>query len=143
MLPYTTYTIPELSTDKTPAAGHWLHFFTDQAFSPSQLELVTKIGAALKADFEQDTCSVIPSHQVDQPLQELISASAKLIISFGIMPAQMGLWIDLETPGIRYLESFTFILTLPITALENNASAKKELWKYMQMFMEMNQHLHE
>lgn len=140
MLPYTTYTIPELSTDKTPAPGHWLHFLTDQAFSPSQLELVKKIGAALKADFEHDTCSVIPTHQGDQPLQELITASTKLIISFGILPAQMGLWIDLESPGIRYLESFTFILTLPIAALENNASAKKELWKYMQMFMEMNQH---
>ena len=140
MLPYTTYTIPELSTDKTPTAGHWLHFVSDRDFSPSELELVKKIGAALKADFDQDTCSVIPTQQGDQPLQELISASTKLIISFGIMPAQMGLWIDLESPGIRFLESFTFILTLPIAALENNASAKKELWKYMQMFMEMNQH---
>ena len=139
MLPYTTYTIPERSTDKTPTAGHWLQFVSDRAFSSSELELVKKIGAALKADFDQDTLSVIPAQDGDQPIQELISASTKLIVSFGIMPSQMGLWIDLESPGIRYLESFTFILTLPIATLENNAPAKKELWKYMQMFMEMNQ----
>lgn len=139
MLPYTTYTIPERSTDKTPAKGHWLHFVTDRAFSPSELELVKKIGAALKADFNQDTLLVIPSLDSDQSIRELISASTKLMISFGIMPSQMGLWIDLESPGIRYLEPFTFILTLPVAALENNAAAKKELWKYMQMFMEMNQ----
>jgi len=140
MLPYTTYTIPERSTDKTPAAGHWLHFVADQAFSTAELDLVKKIAAALKADFNQDTFSIISSQQGDRHIQEVTSATTKLIISFGILPDQMGLWIDLESPGIRYLESFTFILTLPIDALENNSAAKKELWKYMQMFMEMNKH---
>jgi hypothetical protein len=140
MLPYTTYTIPERSTDKTPASGHWLHFVTEQAFSSSQLELVKKIGTALQADFDKDTYLVMPSQPGDPTIQTLTGASTKLIISFGILPAQMGLWIDLESPGIRYLESFTFILTLPIDVLENNPAAKKELWKYMQMFMEMNKH---
>jgi hypothetical protein len=136
MLPFTTYTLPEPPGNRTPSKGKWLLFISDQAFSMSQIELIQKMGAALKADFEKDTFSFILQTQRDH---DVLSSSTRLIISFGILPASIGLWIDLQTPGIRFLESFSFILTLPIAEVEKNAAAKKELWKNMQMFMEMNE----
>lgn len=138
MLPYTTYTIPEATVNKTSPNGKWLLFLTDRGFSESQLDLVKKIGTALKAEFESDTHTVFTTQQPDISIQDILQSSTRLVISFGISPKDIGLWIDLETPGIRFLESFTYILTLPVPALEQNANAKKELWKYMQMFMELN-----
>jgi len=138
MLPYTTYTIPESTVNKTSKNGKWLLFLTDRGLSESQLDLVKKIGTALKAEFESDAQAVFTNQQPDVSIQDILHPSTRLVISFGISPKDIGLWIDLEAPGIRFLESFTYILTLPITALEQNANAKKELWKYMQMFMELN-----
>jgi len=139
MLPFTTYIIPENPVNKTVTTGKWLAFITDQAFSISQTELVQKISTALKADFDVDTYTWRngdPQHGSDQPL---LNSTTSLVISFGILPSTIGTWIDLQIPGIRFLESFSFILTLPINDLENNAPAKKELWKNMQMYMEMNE----
>jgi hypothetical protein len=137
MLPYTTYTIPEPTVNKTSPNGKWLLFLTDREFSESQLDFVKKIGTALKASFESDAQTVFNTQQPDVSIQDILHSSTRLVISFGILPKDIGLWIDLETPGIRFLESFTFILTLPVAPLEQNANAKKELWKYMQMFMEL------
>ncbi len=36
----------------------------------------------------------------------------KLIISFGVLPSELGFWIDLNRPGISILESCIFILTI-------------------------------
>lgn len=138
MLPYTTYTIPEATVNKTSPDGKWLLFLTDREFSESQLDLVKKMGTALKADFESDVHSVFSAQLQNVSIQDILNTSTRLLISFGIPPKDIGLWIDLDAPGIRFLETFTFILTLPVTTLEQNANAKKELWKYMQMFMEMN-----
>jgi hypothetical protein len=139
MLPFTTYSIPELPADKTASAGKWLLFISDQAFSSSQKELIQKIGIAVKADFEHDVFAWSQDSTTLASIQDLFHPALQLVISFGIAPRSIGLWIDLHTPGIRFLESFSFILTLPIAELEKNAAAKKELWKNMQLFMEMNE----
>jgi hypothetical protein len=138
MLPYTTYTIPDPLVNKTSPDGKWLLFISDREFSESQLDLVQKMGTALKATFENDIKTLFKSQYPNLSLPEMINPSYRLLISFGITPRDLSLWIDLETAGIRFLESFTFILTLPIPDLEKNANAKKELWKYMQMFLELN-----
>jgi hypothetical protein len=142
MLPFTTYSIPETPENETASAGKWLVFLADQEFSSAQRELIQKIGAAVKADFERDTFSWSKELNPNGTIQDLIHPSLQLVISFGIEPRSLGLWIDLQSPGIRFLESFSFILTLPVAELEKNAVAKKELWKNMQLFMEMNENQH-
>jgi hypothetical protein len=139
MLPFTTYTIPETAINKMANEKKWLLFISDQPFSLPQKELVQKIGTAVKADFDRDTfCWSTPLNS-SVSILEITNSSSRLVISFGISPSALGLWIDLQSPGIRFLEKFSFILTLPIIELEKNAAAKKELWKNMQMFMEMNE----
>jgi len=142
MLPYTTYTIPEASVNKTSPDGKWLLFITDTEFSSPQLDLLQKMGTALKAGMENDIQILVTSQLEELSISNLMNPSSRLLISFGILPKNINLWIDLASPGIRFLEAFTFILTLPIAELEKNATAKKELWKYMQMFMEMNSAQH-
>jgi hypothetical protein len=142
MLPFTTYTIPETPANETASAGKWLLFIADQEFSSSQKELIQKIGAAVKADFDRDTFSRNMQSGTNASIQDLMHPSLQLVISFGMVPRSLGLWIDLQSPGIRFLESFSFILTLPVSELEKNAAAKKELWKNMQLFMEMNERQH-
>jgi len=142
MLPFATYSIPETPAFETASAGKWLLFIADQEFSSSQKELIQKIGAAVKADFERDIFSRNMQSGTDASIRDLIHPSLQLVISFGMAPRSLGLWIDLQSPGIRFLESFSFILTLPIIELEKNAVVKKELWKNMQLFMEMNETQH-
>jgi|GEM_PF-1374146 len=139
MLPFTTYTIPETAENKTAHSEKWLLILSDRAFSPAQQDLIQKIATAVKADFDRDTTCLSNIEGPKFSIQDISGSSCQLIISFGLSPAILGLWIDLQAPGIRFLESFSFILTLPISELEKNASAKKELWKNMQMFMEMNE----
>jgi hypothetical protein len=99
-------------------------------------ELLLKISSALKADFSLDV------RFIQQPPNEEISLASqsptkpKLIISFGVLPSELGLWIDLHRPGMSFLESCIFILTLPVEELSKHAAAKKELWQSMQIFLE-------
>jgi hypothetical protein len=95
-----------------------------------------KISAALKADFKEDTLCYSFDSNTGIPLSDIHGSKPKLIISFGIPPASLGIWIDLQNQGMRVLESFSFILTLPLNALSTNANAKKELWKSMLNFMD-------
>jgi len=52
------------------------------------------------------------------------------------LPSELCLWIDLHRPGMSFLESCIFILTLPVEELSKHAGAKKELWQSMQIFLE-------
>lgn len=136
MLSFTTYSIPEGPKSKTATTGKWLWFIVDTLPVASDADLLHKISAALKADFMEDTfCLPVDSGTVI-PLTQISESSPKIIISFGIPPKDLGIWIDLPGPGMRALESFTFILTLPLDALSKSANAKKELWKSMLNFMD-------
>ncbi len=142
MLPFATYTIPEITANKTILDGKWLLFITEREPTMPQQDLIQKIGAALHADVEKDAVSFSRSIFTDVSIQDMVNSSSKLLISFGLLPSSLGLWIDLSTPGIRFLETLTFILTLPIADLEKNAPAKKELWKNMQLYLESKEKQH-
>jgi hypothetical protein len=136
MLPFTTYSIPHAAEGKTGLSGKWLWFIVDKPPLASDTDLMQKISAALKADFTDDTyCFTVDSGN-EMPLSDISDSSPKIIISFGIPPSSLGIWIDLQNQGMRVLESYTFILTLPLNALSGNANAKKELWKSMLNFMD-------
>ena len=136
MLPFATYNIPESTKHKTPDLPKWLMVTAREKISDENEELLRKICLALKADFDSDVSiyqvtnneqpSVLPSHQ-----------QTRLIVSFGVPPSSLGLWIDLNSPGIRFLESFVFILTTGIDELSMSPQAKKQLWGFMQSFLEM------
>jgi hypothetical protein len=137
MLPFTTYSFPETPVNKTPGKDKWLIFISGSAPSPAQSDLMGNIRSALKDFSEETTYSFIYDQNQAFTLKDILHASTRLVISFGKLPSELGLWIDLANPGIRFLESFTFILTLSLADLEKNGNAKKELWKHMQRFMEM------
>ncbi|HZV43939.1 MAG TPA: hypothetical protein VFF90_05655, partial [Saprospiraceae bacterium] len=93
MLPFATYSIPETPAFETASAGKWLLFIADQEFSSSQKELIQKIGAAVKADFERDIFSRNMQSGTDASIRDLIHPSLQLVISFGMAPRSLGLWI--------------------------------------------------
>jgi hypothetical protein len=138
MLPYTTYHIPESAENKTGNSNKWLWMIVRQPLSAPEEDLLLKISTALKADFTTEV-HCIP-FQASTPVS--LSATGiqhpRLIISFGAPPADLGIWVDLNRPGICTLESMSFILTLPVDALSGNTAAKKELWNCMQIYMERN-----
>ena len=139
MLPFTTYSIPESAANKTALTGKWLFFIVDKSLSPVENELLQKISSALKADFASETvCITLDSGQKSSSTS-LFSTTTRLVISMGIPPAHLGLWVDLHHPGIRFMENMSLILTSTISELEKNPNAKKELWKNMQMFMAMKE----
>ena len=137
MLPFPTYNIPDFHTNKTDTLPKRLIFLTKDPPGGSQIELIAKIASALKVDFQQDAAcySITESEPLD--FKKLIGSHTELVISFGIQPSTIGLWIDLQGAGMRFLEQFVFILTIPLADLEKNANAKKILWNDMQHFMEM------
>ena len=136
MLPYTTYHIPETINNQTAQTPNWLWMVVPTEVSSENQELLTKISAALKADFNQDVFFLKPDEHGLKSLGDIPGDKPKLIISFGTLPEKIGLWIDLAKPGICVMEQFTFILTLTPEALNANSNAKKELWHWMQSYLE-------
>ena len=136
MLPYTTYRIPETDKNQTETSDKWLWMIIRKPLTEADTELLLKISSALKADFSLDV------RFIQQPPNEEISLASqsptkpKLIISFGVLPSELGLWIDLHRPGMSFLESCIFFFFLPVEELSKHASAKKELWQSMQIFLE-------
>lgn len=136
MLPFPIYSIPETSYERIPSQGQWLCVVVGEALTAPNQDLMEKICLALKADLANDVFiqEIDPNH----PISFHTHNRFKLIISFGIKPAQLGIWIDLHTPGIKYLESYTFILTTTLTDLAQSPAAKKQLWNAMLTYLDMN-----
>ena len=139
MPPFTTYIIPETSNKETASEDKWLWIVVDQPLLPAHEELLQKICEALKADHSGNTRLIISNREENLSLSDLNSEHASLVLSFGIQPSTLGIWIDLHHPGIRYLESYCFILTIPLIDLINQPAAKKQLWSSMQSFMHAKQ----
>ncbi|HZV71752.1 MAG TPA: hypothetical protein VFG10_19515 [Saprospiraceae bacterium] len=135
MPPFTTYIIPETSNKETANTDNWLWIVVDQPLLPAHEELLQKICEALKADYTSNTRLIISNREENLSLSDLNSSHASLVLSFGIQPSILGIWIDLHHPGIRYLESYCFILTIGLSELINQPAAKKQLWSSMQSFI--------
>ena len=104
----------------------------DQPLTDSDKELLHKISSALKADFNTDVLCI---HYDDSDnLPDINLSGLKLIISFGVSPSSAGIWIDLPSPGMRFLESCVFIRTVTLKMLSGSAPAKKDLWSAMQEY---------
>jgi hypothetical protein len=133
---FTTYFIPEFAGPEIASNGKWLLFYTDKAISTEERDFLGKVAAALHADFDHNTiiCSPLPE---DPQVLPSPSKDTRLVISLGMRPELAGLFLDLDKPGIRTLETFSFILTLPIASLMANAEAKKELWRHMQTWLNL------
>ncbi len=136
MLPYTTYRIPETDKNQTETSDKWLWMIIRKPLTEADTELLLKISSALKADFSLDVRFIQQPPNEEISLASLSQTKPKLIISFGVLPSELGLWIDLHRPGMSLLESCIFILTLPVEELSKHAAAKKELWQSMQIFLE-------
>lgn len=137
MLPFATYNIPEFTKLKTPDSLKWLVIVTREKILGENEELLRKICSALKADFERDVSFFEPTDNEQSSDQLNHNDQVKLIMSFGVSPSTLGLWIDLNSSGIRFLESFTFILTIGIDELSKSPNTKKQLWGFMQSFLEL------
>jgi hypothetical protein len=136
MLPFATYNIPESTKHKTPDLSKWLLIVSLEKISNENEELLRKICSALKADFDKEVSFYLFTEN-EQPSEIILQSHQSLIMSFGVPPSSLGLWIDLNAPGIRYMESFAFILTTRIDELSKSPTAKKQLWGFMQSFLEL------
>lgn len=136
MLPITTYNIPEPANSKIHIDLQWLCIVLEKPLSPTDEDLLKKICTALKADFQSEVVLINMQENESLSAVDFKHTNIKLMISFGVMPSRLGMWIDLTKPDIRFLESYTFILTKPLAELANNPAAKKQLWSGMQLFME-------
>ena len=129
-------TFPKTLFIKTPLAGQWLCIAVGKEISDAENVLLEKICTALKGDLSSDILKMIIPSGEEISLSQAISKSIKLIISFGVPASQLGLWIDIPAQGYRWLNELMFINTLPLDELEKSATAKKQLWLAMQLFME-------
>ncbi len=139
MTPFTTYIIPETPNKETAKVAKWLWIVTDQPLLPSHEELLQKICEALKANFSHDVKVIVCTKDENIILSDLDTESTSLIISFGIQPSSLGIWIDLNHPGLCFLESFCFMLTISLAELINQPVAKKQLWASMQSYLHSKQ----
>ncbi len=136
MLPYTIYQVPESVKNEVDPRAHWLWMLFGKPLSDAEKDLVLKSAAALKADYAEDVFSIICEPGQTNSIPSVAGQQPKVILSFGVPPSRIGIWIDLHKPGLITLEHTTFLLTLPVEALAGNASAKKELWRHMQLILE-------
>ncbi len=132
---FTTYFIPEPAKKETAQSKKWLWIVTDHELLPSHEELLHKICQALKANFTDDVYLINYNQSEHINLSDLNTGNTSLILSFGLLPSSMGFWIDLQSPGIRYLESLCFILSARLDELMNQSNSKKQLWSSMQSYM--------
>jgi hypothetical protein len=139
MAPFTTYMIPETDNKKTAELGKWLLIITNQAVLPIHVELLQKICHALNADYSGNVEMQIYDTTGTLSLSGRHSKDINLILSFGILPSQLGIWIDLDKPGIRFLESFSFILSVTLDELINHPASKKQLWTSMQSYLQFRE----
>jgi hypothetical protein len=133
---FTTYLIPEPSKKKTAQTLKWLCIVSDHELLPAHDELLQRICQALKASYPEDVQVIRYSPSASITLSDLTTNHTSLILSFGLVPSALGLWIDLNSPGIRFLESFGFILSARLDELINQPSSKKQLWASMQSYMQ-------
>lgn len=138
MLPYPVYKIPESPQQRIHHHPRWLGIIVGQPFSDADEELLQKICAALHADYSTQVSIIIVPPEEEISLHQYSDLS--LFMSFGVKPSQLGIWIDLPSAGIKFLESFAFILTVPLPDLAKNPAAKKQLWTSMQTYLELIQH---
>jgi hypothetical protein len=138
MLPFTTYNIPENNIKETPSSPKWLWIITPHALSVPQEDLLKKIVIALKADFENDVFMQMIPEGTKFSLGSSTDSSPSLVVSFGVTPSSLGLWIDIPNKGIRFLENMTFILSPSLQELEQSPVSKKQLWSFMQDYLERN-----
>lgn len=136
MLPYTTYHIPETPDRQTGISGQWLWLIVRNPLSAAEEDLLQKIATALKADLSADVHRITFDPAAPVSLSTMSNQQPKLVVSFGVPPADLGLWIDMSRTGMCKLESLSFILTLPIDELAGNPTAKKALWNSMLTYME-------
>lgn len=135
MLSFTTYKMPDDLLNKTSSPGKWLCLLIPERLSPQEESLLTKIIAALNADTEIDV-ELININDAQLPSVSISHVDTKLVISFGFDPAVIGLWIDLPSPGIRVLETMSFIRTLTLEELNRSPLGKKQLWSAIQLYLE-------
>jgi len=135
MAPFTTYMIPETDNQKTGPSAKWLLIITNQAILPAHIELLQKICQALNADYSNNADIQVYNPTDALSLSYRHSKNINLILSFGILPSQLGIWMDLEKPGIRFFESFSFILSVTLDELINHPTSKKQLWSSMQSYL--------
>ena len=136
MLPYTTYIIPERHIDKTDTRAKWLWLLLRKPLSDEHIPLLEKISAALKADFKHDVYCLALEQNDKITLHDYYDVTPTLILSFGVSPSELGIWIDLPQYGIRFFDTTTLIYSASLPELEKNAALKKDLWKHMQQFLE-------
>ncbi|MEO6131029.1 MAG: hypothetical protein ABIQ02_04225 [Saprospiraceae bacterium] len=135
MAPFTTYIIPESPDKETAGMDQWLWIITDSPLLPACEELLQKICEALKAEFSKEVKLIVCPPEKSLIISDMQPNSFSLILSFGIPPSRLGIWIDLNGPGIRYLESYCFMLTIGLSELIHQPSAKKDLWSFMQLYL--------
>jgi len=140
MLPFSSYSIPESENNGIPKNAKWLCVIIDQPPSDAEKELLLKISTALKADFDKDVYTIVRDHSETASIHKPDLSGIKLIISFGVPSSSIGIWIDLPGPGIRMLESYSFIRTASLKTLAGSAPAKKDLWSAMQEYTSSLKH---
>jgi hypothetical protein len=138
MLPFSTYNIPESRKEETHTSEKWLWIVTGREESGSSEALLQKIVSALKADLQTDVYQIRSDKEDPIALSTLQSYHPKLVISFGVSSSLLGIWIDIPSQAIRFLEKFTFIQTITLDELNQSPTGKKHLWNAMQIYMEMN-----
>jgi len=136
MMPFTTYIIPEPDKKEMPESEKWLWIVAAHTLTSGHEDLLQKICHALNADFSCDVHVLICDPSEPVSLSDFNVKNTSLIISFGNHPSTLGIWIDLNSPGIRFLEAFSFILSVTLDELINHPSSKKQLWSSMQLFIQ-------
>src|SRR5687767_7078015 len=134
MLSFTTYNIPERANDKTLDAQAWLGIIIKNPLTDDTRDLLQKICTAIHAQYPDDIYFIEYDENVS--LASYTTLKFNLIISFGVHPSQLGIWLDMPSAGIRLLESFSFILTGTLEELIKNPAGKKLLWSSMQQIPE-------
>ena len=122
--------------ERTAGEGKWLWIVTGNELSEEDKDLLQKICSALKASYPDEILLIDAGAREENFFPSTSGNEPKLILSFGVAPARIGLWIDIQSQGIRFLESFTFILTSSLKDLSRNPGLKKQLWASMQSFLE-------
>jgi hypothetical protein len=136
---FTTYIIPESNKKQTESSGKKLWVITKHPLTIEHDDLLQKICQPLKAVYPADVYHLIHNSSEPVSIEAYSYLGIALIISFGIKPTDLGIFIDLDSPGIRHLESFSFILSSSLDDLLKQPSAKKQLWTSMQSFMKQSE----
>lgn len=96
--------------------------------SPEDLPFLTRILGACKLTIDEVALFNLATHPAADPEDWLAFFSPRIVISFGVLPAQLGLPVDFPRYQLQAIKGSTYMHAASLTLLAAELEERKQCW---------------